>query len=106
MAKIALCVADSGRYNMQQVIPRDWVTEMTSLQAETENDYDFGFFWWLDRKRNIQFMWGHGGQFAFIIPQESLLVVMSSIPNTQGDYQIVADEALSVVDQIIATCIN
>lgn len=106
MARIALCVADSGRYNGQQVIPRDWISQMTSPQVETGNEYDFGYFWWLDQKRNIQFMWGHGGQFAFVIPQESLLVVMSSIPNTQGGYQVLADEALIVVDQLIAACLN
>jgi hypothetical protein len=46
-------------------------------------------------------MWGHGGQFAFIVPGEDLLVVMSSIPNTQGDYEIRAEEVLPVVDRII-----
>jgi len=49
-------------------------------------------------------MWGHGGQFAFIVPSKSLVVVMTSIPNTQGKYQILADEALPVVDQIIEAC--
>jgi len=46
-------------------------------------------------------MWGHGGQFAFIVPEKKLLVVMTSIPNTQGDYEIWAEEALPVVDRII-----
>ncbi len=67
-------------------------------------DYQFGYYWWLDTKRNIQFTWGHGGQFAFIVPDQDLIVVMTSIPNTQGDYQIQADEALPVVDQIIEAC--
>jgi len=49
-------------------------------------------------------MWGHGGQFAFIVPEKDLVVVMTSIPNTQGDYQIQADEALPLVDMIIGTC--
>jgi CubicO group peptidase (beta-lactamase class C family) len=106
MGKIALCVADSGRYSNQQVIPSDWISQMTSLQVTTGYDFDFGYFWWLDLQRGIHFMWGHGGQFAFIVPAESLVVVMTSIPNTQGDYQIQADEALLVVDQIVAACTN
>jgi len=104
MGKIALCVSDSGMYNLQQVIPSDWIREMTTPQVETDIDYDFGYYWWLDEERGIQFMWGHGGQFAFIVPSKSLVVVMTSIPNTQGDYQIQADEALLVVDQIIEAC--
>jgi len=106
MGKIALCVADSGRYQQQQVIPSQWISQMTSEQVETGSDYGFGYFWWLDPSRDIHFMWGHGGQFAFIIPAESLVVVMTSIPNTQGDYQIQADEALPIVDQIIDACLN
>lgn len=103
MAKFALCVADSGRWKEQQIINSAWITEMTSPKVKTEDsDYSFGFYWWIDTKRDIYFMWGHGGQFAFIVPAKNLVVVMTSIPNTQGDYQIDADEALKVVDKISA----
>lgn len=104
MAKIALCVADSGRYNNEQIVSKSWITEMTKTQVEVSTDYSFGYYWWIDVKRNIHFMWGHGGQFAFIVPDQNLIVVMTSIPNTQGKYQIQADEALVVVDQIIEAC--
>jgi CubicO group peptidase (beta-lactamase class C family) len=104
MAKIALCVADSGRFEDHQVVPSEWIRQMTSPQVDTDMDIDFGFYWWLDTARGIHFMWGHGGQFAFIVPSKSLVVVMTSIPNTQGKYQIQADEALLVVDQIIESC--
>lgn len=105
MAKMAMCVANGGSYNNQQVISSAWIEQMLSVQVEIPDaNYLFGYYWWLDTTRNIQFMWGHGGQFAFIVPDQELLVVMSSIPNTQGDYQIHADEALPVVDQIIEAC--
>ena len=65
------------------------------------SNYSFGYYWWVNTARNIHFMLGHGGQFAFLIPSESLVIIMTSIPNTQGDYQISADEALPFVDEII-----
>lgn len=102
LAKIALCIADSGRWKGRQVINSDWISQMTSPQVKDVNsDYYFGYFWWIDTKRVIYFMWGHGGQYAFIVPAKNLVVVMTSIPNTQGDYQIQADEAFQVVDKII-----
>ncbi len=104
LAKIALCVADDGVWKNQQIIPFSWIEEMTSEQIEASEDYSFGYYWWIDKTRDIHFMWGHGGQFAFIIPSKNLVVVMTSIPNTQGDYQIQADEALEVVDKIIKIC--
>jgi CubicO group peptidase (beta-lactamase class C family) len=101
MGKIALCVANHGIYNNQQIIPAEWITEMTAPQVESPYGFSFGYYWWIDTSRDIFFMWGHGGQFAFIVPGEDLLVVMSSIPNTQGDYEIRAEEVLPVVDRII-----
>ncbi len=101
LAKIALCVADSGKWKNQQIILNNWIEEMTKPQVETGGDYSFGYFWWIDTSRNIYFMWGHGGQFVFIVPSKELAIVMTSIPNTQGDYQIQADEALPIVDMII-----
>ena len=103
LAKIALCVADSGRWKGQQIISSDWIDKMTSVQTQIDNfDFSFGYFWWIDESRNIYFMWGVGGQFAFIVPDKNLVVVMTSLPNTKGEYEIQPDEALVIVDRIIA----
>jgi CubicO group peptidase (beta-lactamase class C family) len=101
-----MCVADSGRYGNQQIISTQWIAEMTSPLIEVSDFYSHGYYWRVDTTRNIHFTWGHGGQFAFIVPDYQLIVVMTSIPNTQGDYQILADEALPVVDDIISACLR
>jgi CubicO group peptidase (beta-lactamase class C family) len=101
LGKIALCVVNHGIYNHQQIVPAEWITEMTAPRVETPHGFSFGYYWWVDTARDIYFMWGHGGQFAFIVPGEELLVVMSSIPNTQGDYEIRAEEVLPLVDRIV-----
>jgi CubicO group peptidase (beta-lactamase class C family) len=102
LSKIALCVADSGKWKGQQIISSDWIDEMTSVQTQIENfEYSFGYFWWIDESRVVYFMWGVGGQFAFIVPEKKIVVIMTSFPNTKGDYEIQADEALAVVDRII-----
>ena len=102
LSKIALCVADGGKWKGQQIISSDWIHEMTTLQASIENfEYSFGYFWWIDEARDVYFMWGVGGQFAFIVPAKHLVVVMTSFPNTKGQYEIQADEALEIVDKII-----
>ena len=103
LSKIALCVADSGKWKGQQIISLDWISKMTTVQTQIDNfDYSFGYFWWIDETRNIYFMWGAGGQFAFIVPEKNLVIVMTSFPSTKGEYEIQASEALDVVDRIIA----
>ncbi len=101
LAKFALCVADSGRHKGEQIIDPDWLNLMTSEMAVSDEDFSFGFFWWINTARNIKLMWGHGGQFAFIVPSRNLVVIMTSIPNTQGDHQIQGLEGLEIVDRII-----
>lgn len=101
LAKVALLVANNGSWQGDQIVPASWIESMVGLQVETEFDYNFGYFWWLDPIRNIHFMWGAGGQFAFIVPDKNLVIVMTSFPNTLGDFELMADEALPIVDLII-----
>ncbi len=104
LGKIALCVANQGKFNGKQVIPSGYLVDMLAEHVKVSEDYSFGYYWWKDPSRNVHFTWGHGGQFALIVPAESLVVVITSIPNTQGDYQITADEVLPIVDKIIDAC--
>ncbi|MCP5064334.1 MAG: serine hydrolase [Ignavibacteriae bacterium] len=102
LAKVALCVADSGKWKGQQIIKPNWVEEMTSTQVQVnDSDFSFGYYWWIDDSRDIHFMWGHGGQYAFVIPSKNIVVMMTAIPNTQGEYEVQVDDALRVVDKII-----
>ena len=105
LSKVALCVANDGTWESKQIVSPEWIQDMINPWIDLPDSYfKFGYYWWLDPTRGIHFMWGHGGQFAFIVPEENVVVVMTSIPNTQGDYEIHAEEALPIVDRIIAAC--
>jgi len=105
LSKVALCVANNGSWESGQIVSSEWIQDMTNPQIEIpDSEYMFGYYWWVHPSRGIHFMWGHGGQFAFIVPAENLVVAITSIPNTQGDYEINADEALLIVDRIINAC--
>ena len=103
LAKIALCVAAKGRGENQQIITTDWIEEMTKVQTKngTGFEFEFGYYWWLDLEKNIHFMWGHGGQLAFVVPSKDLVVVFTSIPNTQGDYEIRPEEVMPQCPKIM-----
>ena len=83
------------------------ITQLKGIIPRTHSPwgYQMGYYWWIDTIRGIHFTWGHGGQFAFIVPSKDLVVIMTSIPNTQGDYQVEADEAMHVIDLIIDACL-
>jgi CubicO group peptidase (beta-lactamase class C family) len=102
MAKVALMVADSGRWKGEQIVNAEWIRAMTTPYIKNAYlDFSFGYYWWIDEDRDMYFMDGHGGQFAFIVPRKNLVIVMTSFPQTLDDYQILVDEAVPVVDMII-----
>lgn len=103
LAKVASCVLSKGIFNNKRITSESWIQEMTSVK--TQNDkFGFGYYWWKDTSKNISFMWGHGGQFAFIVPNKNLIVVFTSEPNTQDKYQLAVDKALLIVDKTINSC--
>lgn len=102
LAKIAICVVDTGSFKGDQLVSKQWIKEMTtSHESSAYKGYDFGYYWWKDPGRNIIFTWGHGGQFAFICPDYDIIVIITSEPNTQGDHEVSADEALPIVDAVL-----
>lgn len=104
LGKFGFVIANNGYYNNQQIVSTSWLSEMLSPQVESNMDSEFGFYWWMMQQDGIFFTWGHGGQFVFIVPEKDLVVVVTAIPNTQGDYQIHANEVLPYVHQIMETC--
>jgi CubicO group peptidase (beta-lactamase class C family) len=103
LAKIAQCVLDGGSWGPNQVVNTQWINDMTSVKVRSTTDgktYGFGYYWWIDEERGIYFMWGHGGQYAFVVPDTQLVVVITSEPNTQDEFQLGLEKALSIVDSI------
>lgn len=101
LGKIGLCVQRNGTYESQKIISTDWIQIMTTAQVTSPADFDFGFLWWVHPERDIHFMWGHGGQYAIVSPQEQLTIVLTALPFTEGEFEIPIDEALKLFDKIV-----
>jgi CubicO group peptidase (beta-lactamase class C family) len=104
MAKIAQCVLDSGKYNGQQVIPKDWLSEMLSPKVpNAHEDIAFGYYWWSYPSKGYYFMWGHGGQYAFVIPEKNMLVVITSLVQVDDDITLPIESVIDIIDRIKET---
>ena len=105
MARLAILVANKGVWEGAHIVDSNWIDQMTMAHAYSPDPpFGFGYYWWVDENRNLIFMNGHGGQYAFIVPESDLIVVMTSFPNTQDDHQLREKTALKVVDRIIGAC--
>ena len=102
LSKLALLVMNKGKWFSNSIISEEWINEMTQFQSTVDHlPYSFGFLWWIDKSRDVHFMWGSGGQFAFIVPSKELVVTVTAYPNTKGEYEIFPEEFLPYIDRII-----
>lgn len=76
-----------GEFNGQRVIPASWVKTSTQSHVhDTYHDFPYGYYWWNRTARGyrVDFAWGHGGQFIFLVPRLELVVVTTSFVGEHG----------------------
>ena len=105
LSKIGQLVLDSGMHDSLQVVSKEWIREMLSVQCSVPKrpGLDFGYYWWLDKKRGYSFMWGHGGQYLILLHAKNAMVVITSIEQLDDDFMYSVEDALQLADKIGAT---
>lgn len=88
MLRFGQLYLNDGHWNDEQVLPDKWVHESTqSYVHDTYHGYPYGYFWWnvTYQGLDVDFAWGHGGQFVFVVPELDLVVVTTSdLQNKSG----------------------
>ena len=81
LAKIGYLYLHDGTWDGKQIVPKEWVRESVAPFIQAEEDYKYGFKWWLlPRKDSQQLVWmarGFGGQELMVFPEEGLIVVFT-----------------------------
>jgi CubicO group peptidase (beta-lactamase class C family) len=89
MAKIGQLALQKGAWNGRQLVSEDWIGQSTSSQTPTppQGPYvtDYGFFWWVLPEQDAFTAWGHGGQYIYVLPEQDMVVVMTSMPSVNDD---------------------
>lgn len=89
LLKIGDLYLNNGRHQTKQVVPMSWVWESTRPYVQSRFSRHWqGFFWWTDWYAGYRsiFAWGHGGQFIFVVPQLTLVVVCTSSLTDRPDH--------------------
>jgi len=83
MAKMGLLIKDGGQWQGKQLVPKEWVKQMSTPVAAR----DFGNYLWLnhivDTEKSLDMM-GFKGQFISVLPDRNTVVVMTSMLPIDG----------------------
>jgi CubicO group peptidase (beta-lactamase class C family) len=77
LAKLAFLYLHRGRWDGRQIVPGVWVEESTT-DFVADQEYDYGYLWWLDGSNGYAYMAGLYGQLAVVDPGKDLVVVFTS----------------------------
>jgi CubicO group peptidase (beta-lactamase class C family) len=81
LAQLAL---DGGRWRGTFILDAAWIAESTRPHAEVEPGTEYGYLWWLkdlpwrDRKVQVVFMSGNGGNKVGFVPELDLVFAITS----------------------------
>jgi len=112
LARFALLYLHGGVWTGRQVVPADWVRDSTRPYSSSGFGPGYGYLWWtavpadpgaagIGLPRGTFFAWGAGGQYAFVIPADDLVVV-NRVDRDLHLPEPKLIEVVSMVKQIIA----
>ena len=89
---------DGGVYEARRVLSKDWIDASWTprfLNSSFNTRHDYGYLWWHTRYagHSAWFAWGYGGQFLFVLPSLSAIVVFTGDPDarTRGGNDAIYD---------------
>ena len=109
MARFGMLALQGGQWEGKQLVPADWVKQMTTGQST----HDFGYYWWvnnilqggMDGGDQPEFdASGFKGQNIVVLPKYNAVVVMTSIMSPAGglrDFQYLQNLRYMVNEYIL-----
>ena len=95
-----------GRKNDKQIISEQWIA--ASLQARVASPRGqgrhYGYGWWIRDTAGYEtpYAWGYGGQFILLVPEENLVVVVTSNSNPGSNRRMHTRAAYRLVEAAVA----
>ena len=106
MAKIGLLCLNGGMYNGRQIVPSEWIGEMTRPRAVEGRNFrgmQYGYLWWiLDAERNIYAAIGNSGNVIYVNPGKNLVISVASFfkPTVMDRVDFIQESVEPLVDAI------
>lgn len=97
LAKIGYLYLHDGGWNGAQLVSQDWAKQSVAPFIQAEEDYKYGFKWWLlPLKNSDESVWmarGFGGQNLIVYPREAMIATFTAwdiLGSTDPEHEFVA----------------
>ena len=78
LAKIGLLILSDGVWDGRAVVPAEWIKRCMTPVVPINEIGDYGYQWYIGRRRPFWAAVGNGGQRLFVSPKLDLVVVTTS----------------------------
>ncbi len=85
VAKIGQLLLDRGRVGNQSVVPESWIEASLTPQARIDDEFNYGYQWWLPTQWHWFGAFGNGGQRMNVMPRLVLVLVVTAGNYNQSD---------------------
>ncbi len=106
LGKLGQLYLDGGSWKGRRVVPEKWVAESIRPHAHIDEDWEYGYLWWLrtfkagNRSFATYCMNGSGGNRVAVLPEQGLVVVITTVNFKEHDPHGITDKLLT--DQVLA----
>ncbi len=85
LGQFALLYLNKGLLDGTSVISEDWVRQSLTRYNKVDSTYWYGYHWWILSFNDLEVykLWGHGGQFGYIIPKLDIVVILTADTNQE-----------------------
>jgi len=102
MLKFGELYLHQGRNGGRQIVPSSWVeASWTPRTRSLRSGHQYGYGWWIMELagRPVEFAWGFGGQYIFVVPSLDLVVVTTSSVALGQDRREYRQELFDIVEK-------
>ena len=85
LAKFGQMLLDGGRWNGQQILPAEWVREMTSKKIDVPGTSNYCYQMWTCPHKGTVRADGAWGQYIIIMPEEDMVAVLTQCQQGVSD---------------------
>lgn len=110
MVKIGQMVLNGGIYENKRIVSEKWLNDSCQTYTRSNyNPYNYGYMWWKKPVGSYQvnFAWGYGGQYIFLIPElDSIVVITGALQQASSSrsykepvFTLLRESILPILDQ-------